>query len=126
MAILHLPDAFFLCAAPSRQELRTYDFPSDAQCKAIPYGIYDPVANHTFVNVGTSAATSEFAVASIRLWWQLYGMAHYQNAHHLLVEADAGGCNGHCPRLWKRELQRLADDIGLAITACHYPTGASK
>ena len=78
------------------------------------------------VSVGTQAATAEFAVASIRRWWEQMGRAGYPKAHHLLIEADAGGCNGYRPRLWKRELQRLANDTGLSITVCHYPSGASK
>lgn len=107
-------------------DVKTYDFPSEAQYKATPYGIYDSVTNLAFVNVGISAATPEFAVASIRRWWHRLGQVHYPHAHHLFIEADAGGCNGHRPRLWKRELQQLADNIGLAITVCHYPSGASK
>ena len=107
-------------------EVNVYDFPSDAECRATPYGVYDQQANHALVTVGTSAATPQFAVASIRTWWHSVGPAHYPDAHHLLVEADAGGCNGHRPRLWKRELQHLANETGLAITVCHYPSGASK
>jgi hypothetical protein len=107
-------------------EVNIYDFPSEAECRATPYGVYDQQANHALVGVGTSAATPQFAVASIRRWWDLFGNARYPDARHLLVEADAGGCNGHRPRLWKRELQRLADDTGLSVTVCHYPTGASK
>lgn len=107
-------------------EVNTYDFPSDADYKATPYGVYDSQANHALVSVGISAVTSQFAVASIRRWWVNFGRPRYPEAKHLLVEADAGGCNGHRPRLWKKELQQLADDTGLAITVCHYPTGASK
>lgn len=107
-------------------EVHTYDFPSDAECRATPYGVFDQQANHALVNIGTSAATPQFAVASIRRWWELFGKLRYPNAQHLLVEADAGGCNGHRPRMWKWELQQLANNIGLPITVCHYPTGASK
>lgn len=107
-------------------EVNTYDFPSEAEGKAIPYGIYDVQTNQGWVNVGTSAATPEFAVASIRAWWQRLGIIHYPQGHHLLIEADAGGCNGHRPRLWKYGLQQLANETGLTITVCHYPTGASK
>lgn len=106
--------------------VNTYDFPSDAECRATPYGVYDAAANHALVSVGTQAATAEFAVASIRRWWEQVGQVRYPKAHHLLIEADAGGCNGHRPRLWKRELQHLANDTGLSISVCHYPTGASK
>ncbi len=107
-------------------EVNTYDFPSEAECRATPYGVYDQQANHALVSVGTSAATPWFAVSSIRRWWDLFGNVRYPDARHLLVQADAGGCNGHRPRLWKRELQRLSDDTDLSITVCHYPTGASK
>lgn len=107
-------------------EVNVYDFPSEAQCKATPYGIYDHQANHALVRVGQSAVTSEFAVVSIRRWWKQLGARRYPKANHLLIEADAGGCNGHRTRLWKWELQQLADDMGLPITVCHYPSGASK
>lgn len=107
-------------------EVNTYDFPSEAEGKAIPYGVYDVQANQGWVNVGTSAATPEFAVASIRDWWQQVGIKRYPQGHHLLIEADAGGCNGYRPRLWKYGLQQLANETGLTITVCHYPTGASK
>lgn len=65
-------------------------------------------------------------MAAIRRWWEQAGGARYPHARHLLIEADAGGCNGHRPRLWKRELQQLANDTGLSLTVCHYPSGASK
>ena len=106
--------------------VNTYDFPSDAECRATPYGVYDQRANHALVSVGTQAATAQFAVAAIRRWWERVGAARYPQARHLLIEADAGGCNGHRPRLWKRELQQLANDTGLSLTVCHYPSGASK
>ena len=107
-------------------EVNVYDFPSDAAGKATPYGIYDHQANHALVTVGISAVTSELAVASIRHWWQQLGARRYPKATHLLIEADAGGCNGHRMRLWKWKLQQLADEIGFPITVCHYPSGASK
>lgn len=107
-------------------EVNTDDFPSEAEGKAIPYGIYDVQANHGWVNVGTRAATPEFAVASVRGGWQQVGIKRYSQKRHLLIEADAGGCNGHRPRLWKYGLQQLANETGLTITVCHYPTGASK
>ncbi len=106
--------------------VNAYDFPSEAECRATPYGVYDRRANHAVVSVGTHAATAQFAVAAIRRWWEQVGGARYPHARHLLIEADAGGCNGHRPRLWKRELQQLANDTGLSLTVCHYPTGASK
>lgn len=107
-------------------EVNVYDFLSEAACKATPYGIYDNQAKHALVRVGISAVTSEFAVASIRHWWKQFGARRYPKANHLLIEADAGGCNGHRIRLWKWKLQQLADEIGLPITVCHYPSGASK
>ena len=106
--------------------VNAYDFPSDAQCRATPYGIYDAQANHGLVRVGQSTVTAEFAVAAIRSWWQQFGRIRYPHAYHLLIEADAGGCNGHRTRLWKWELQKLADEIALPITVCHYPSAASK
>jgi len=107
-------------------EVNVYDFPSDAQGKATPYGIYDHQAKHALVRVGISAVTSEFAVASLRHWWKQFGARRYPKANHLLIEADAGGGNGYRVRLWKWELQQLTDDLGLPITVCHYPSGASK
>ena len=86
-----------------------YDFPRDASGKATPYGLYDQVANHAYVVVGMSAVTAAFAVACIRRWWATYGRERYPDAHHLMIECDGGGCNGHRPRLWKHELQQLAD-----------------
>ena len=112
------------CLAP--EAVNTYDFPSEAEGKATPYGIYDQAANHALVVVGISAITAAFAVACIRRWWETYGQERYPNSTHLLIECDAGGCNGHRPRLWKHELQKLCDETGLSITVCHYPTGASK
>lgn len=103
-----------------------YDFPSQAEGKAIPYGIYDAQAAQGWVNVGISAATPEFAVASITQWWQQVGQARYPSAQQLLIEADAGGCNDHRSRMWKYGLQQLANQTGLTITVRHYPTGASK
>lgn len=78
--------------------VNAYDFPSDAECRATPYGVYDPCANHALVSVGTAAATAQLAVASIRRWWESHGRVRYANARHLLIECDAGGCNGHRPR----------------------------
>ena len=107
-------------------EVSMYDFPGDAQCRAIPYGIYDIACKRGHVCVGTSADTSQFAVRSIRSWWKRSGQKHYPDATELLITADSGGSNGHRVRLWKRELQRWADDDSLTITVCHYPRGASK
>lgn len=106
--------------------VNAHDFPSDAMCRAIPYGVYDLTHNRGHVCVGTSADTSQFAVRAVRDWWRRFGRKRFPNKNHLLIEADSGGSNGCRPRLWKRELQRLANETGLTITVCHYPRGASK
>jgi hypothetical protein len=109
------------------QRVNVYDFRSQAEGIAIPYGIYDPRRNAGYVFVGTCADTAEFAVDAIVWWWQSFGQRHYPLAPELLVLADGGGSNGYRPRLWKYELQsRVADTLGLGVTVCHYPTGASK
>ncbi len=107
-------------------EVNAHDFPHDAACKAVPYGVYDLTHNAARIAVGTSGDTGEFAVAAIRSWWQASGRTLFPNRRRLLIEADAGGSNGCRPRLWKRALQEFADKTGLEITVCHYPTGASK
>lgn len=107
-------------------EVSAYDFPSDAECRAIPYGVYDVAHRQGHVSVGTSSDTPQFAVRSIRDWWKRSGATRYPDAKELLITADSGGSNGHRPRLWKRELQRWADEDGLTITVTHYPRGASK
>ena len=94
--------------------------------RASPYGIYDLFAGTGWVSVGVSADTSEFAVATLRRWWQTVGRAQYPSATKLLVTADCGGSNGHRVRLWKVELQRLADELGIGIQVCHFPPGTSK
>ena len=112
-----------------RQEKRTvnmYDFPSLAQGKAIPYGIYNIGHNQGFVSVGTSYNTAEFAAAAIRTWWLTIGKLLYPGQKNLLIQADGGGSNGYRSRVWKMGLQHLADEFGLIITVTHYPTGASK
>lgn len=104
-----------------------HDFEQDALGKAVPYGIYDLTYNRGYVYVGRSADTSEFAVEAIVRWWQEIGCQHYPHAAKILILADAGGSNGCRPRLWKRLLQeQFADKLGIEITICHYPTGASK
>lgn len=94
--------------------------------KAAPYGIYDIGINEGFVNVGTSSDTSEFAVYSIKQWWKRMGKKQYPEADKLLITADGGGSNGSRTKLWKTELQRLADETKLEITVCHFPPGTSK
>lgn len=104
-----------------------HDFEQDALGKAVPYGIYDLEHNHGYVYVGQSADTPQFAVEMIVRWWQEIGKNLYPNANKILILADAGGSNGCRPRLWKQQLQELlADPLGLTVTVCHYPTGASK
>ena len=106
--------------------VNTYDFPSIADGKAIPYGIYDINADTGFVSVGIDRDTAQFSVAAISAWWGQLGKERYPTATSLTITADCGGSNGNRTRLWKTELQRLADDTGLAITVCHLPPGTSK
>ncbi len=108
------------------EPVRVHDFAIPELGKAVPYGIYDVSANAGFVNVGISADTGEFSVASIRRWWYEIGAARYPDAKQLLINADCGGSNGARLRLWKRELQVLADELGIEITVCHVPPGTSK
>jgi hypothetical protein len=106
--------------------VQTHDFPNPKVGKAIPYGVYDLGRNEGWVNVGSDHDTASFAVESIRRWWRHMGRKAYPAADRLLVCADAGGSNGYRLRLWKVELQQLADETGLAITVCHFPPGTSK
>jgi transposase len=106
--------------------VNTHDFPSMASGKAIPYGVYDIASNEGFVNVGITAETAQLAVASIRAWWQDLGSERYPAANALVITADCGGGNGNRIRLWKTELQKLADETGLTIRVCHFPPGTSK
>ena len=94
--------------------------------KAIPYGIYDLVNDEGWVSVGDIADTAQFAVQAIRGWWEQMGRARFPDADRLLITADAGGSNGYRLRAWKVELARLAAEIGIPITVCHYPPGTSK
>jgi hypothetical protein len=106
--------------------VNVYDFLSLADGKAIPYGVYDLVHNRGFVNVGIDHDTAEFAVASIRRWWQQCGKALYPGQQHLLITADGGGSNGVRNRLWKQQLQAFATEEQLTITVAHYPPATSK
>ena len=108
------------------ERVNTHDFPAPSVPRAYPYGIYDLRRNTGFVNVGTDHDTATFAVASIRGWWRQTGRRLYPSATHLLITADGGGSNGYRLRLWKWELQRLADQTGLSIRVCHFPPGTSK
>ena len=103
-----------------------HDFPHQAIGKAIPYGVYDVADNTGFVNVGTDHDTPVFAVTSIGAWWNLIGRKRYPEAKELFIAADAGGSNGYRSRVWKAELQRLADKHGIAIHVSHLPPGTSK
>ena len=106
--------------------VNVYDFWFLAKGKAIPYGIYDVNMNHGFVNVGIDHNTSEFAVESIRQWWNNIGKRNYPNAKEILICADGGGSNASRSRLWKFYLQKFANETGLKITVCHFPPGTSK
>ena len=108
------------------EEVETYDFPSMAEGKGIPYGIYDMTRNQGWVSVGIDHDTAQFAVQSIRQWWNKMGKVVYPEATELLITADGGGSNGSRNRLWKQELQKLADETGLVISVCHFPPGTSK
>ena len=109
------------------EEVNDHDFAQDALGKAIPYGIYDLTHHRGFVYVGTSADTPQFAAEMIARWWQAQGQTDFPTASQILILADAGGSNGCRPRDWKQQLQaQLADQFGLEVTVCHYPTGASK
>ena len=112
--------------AGNPEPVRVYDFVDKALGKANPYGIYDPVANVGWVSVGVDHDTAEFAVETLRRWWEKMGRLRYPTATELLVNADGGGSNGTRVRLWKVALQRLADETGLRITVCHFPPGTSK
>jgi hypothetical protein len=108
------------------EPVRTHDFEDKELGKFAPYGVHDQGRNEGWVNVGTSHDTAEFAVNSIRQWWLRMGKAAYPDAKRLLITADAGGSNGYRLRLWKRELQKLADETGLDLSICHFPPGTSK
>ena len=112
------------CRQPT--PVNTYDFIADAQCRATPYALFDPQRNRGMVAVGTSADTARFASDCIERWWQQEGRQVYPQADQLLILADGGGSNGHRSRLWKSSLQEFSNRSGLALTVCHYPTGASK
>ena len=106
-------------------EVKVHDFIEEAG-RANPYGVYDIGADEGWVSVGTDHDTAAFAVQTIRRWWNVVGSRAYPNAQELLITADGGGSNGGRVRLWKLELQRLADEIGMPIRVCHYPPGTSK
>jgi transposase len=105
---------------------KTHDFPDKTLGKAIPYGIYDLSQNQGWVNVGIDHDTAEFAVESIRRWWQQWGQVQYRRSKHLMITADCGGSNGNRNRLWKLKLQEFADEFRLTLHVCHFPPGTSK
>ena len=102
------------------------DFAKKDLGKVIPYGVYDQTTNAGWVSVGIDHDTAEFAVETLRRWWRKMGSKVYPRAQRLLITADGGGSNGRRCRLWKVELQRWADEIGLRISVCHFPPGTSK
>jgi hypothetical protein len=107
-------------------QVRTHDFKDKELGHAIPYGVYDIQANEGMMSVGVTNDTSAFAVNSIRVWWQHLGRRRYPDATRLTITADGGGSNSSRTRLWKVELQKLANELGLAIRVCHFPPGTSK
>jgi transposase len=107
------------------EDVNVHDFVT-ADGKVAPYGVYDLHANDAWVSVGMSHDTAEFAVATIRAWWQEMGSVKYPRATSLLISADGGGSNGYRLRLWKLELQGLVDELGFPVTVCHLPPGTSK
>lgn len=108
------------------EEVKTHDFPDPELGKAIPYGVYDIHENEAWVSVGISHDTAEFAVASIRCWWEQMGRGRYGDPRRILLTADCGGSNSSRCRLWKVELQKWADETGIIVEVCHYPPGTSK
>jgi hypothetical protein len=106
--------------------VRVHDFKDQKLGHAIPYGVYDLACNEGWVSVGVDHDTAEFAVETIRRWWLEMGRQVHPRATELLITADAGGSNGSRLRLWKVALQKLADELGLRITVCHFPPGTSK
>jgi len=107
-------------------EVNVHDFQDKELGKVAPYGVYDLAANQGWVSVGINHDTAEFAVATIRKWWRHMGRRTYPDATKLLITADGGGSNGSRVKLWKFQLQRLADEIGMVIEVCHFPPGTSK
>lgn len=108
------------------EDVFSYDFPIKGLGRAIPYGIYDQGLNKGWVSVGTDNDTAEFAVETIRRWWDSMGKTCYANATKLLITADGGGSNGSRVKLWKTELQKFANEIRMNISVCHFPPCTSK
>ncbi len=106
--------------------VKVHDFPDPNLPKASPYGVYEISTNTGWVSVGTEHDTAEFAVETIRRWWLSMGRINHPNAKKLLIMADGGGSNGSRNKLWKTELQKLADELSMEISVCHFPPGTSK
>jgi transposase len=115
-----------LCPQGDPELVRVHDFVIPELGKVAPYGVYDVTHNLGWVNVGIDHDTAAFAVASIRRWWQRMGQPRYPRAQQVLITADGGGSNGSRVRLWKIELQKLADETGLEISVCHLPPATTK
>jgi len=114
------------CKKKKPNEVNVYDFVDKKLGKVAPYGVYDIVQNKGWVNVGISSDTAEFAVESIRTWWQEMGKPIYPKAKEIFITADGGGSNGSRVRLWKLELQKLANELNIKIHVSHFPPGTSK
>jgi len=108
------------------EKVKVHDFVDPDLGRAIPYGVYDLATNSGWVSVGVDHDTSSFAVETIRCWWSSMGSQRYPTAERLLITADGGGSNGARVRLWKVELQKLADELGIPISVSHFPPGTSK
>ena len=115
-----------LCRKKEPEKVKVYDFPSDAEGKAIPYGVYDLTKNKGWVSIGIDHDTAEFAANTIKTWWTKMGKSCYPNAQKLLITADGGGSNSSRSRLWKKELQKLSNETGLQLEVCHFPPATSK
>ena len=114
------------CRIKEPEKVKVYDFPSDAEGKAILYGVYDMIQNMGWVSVGVDHDTAEFAVETIKRWWIKMGKPFYPDAKKILITADGGGSNSSRSRLWKKELQKLSNETGLIIEVCHFPPATSK
>src|SRR5690606_11097200 len=108
------------------EDVNVHDFADKEKGKVAPYGLYDLQSNEAGVSVGISHDTAEFAVETIRTWWNELGQQRYPEATSLVITADGAGSNGYRLRLWKLEVQGLVDELGFPITVCHLPPGTSK
>jgi hypothetical protein len=114
-------------ASPGRPELvNIHDFLDPKLSGAVPYRVYDITNNVGWVSVGSDHDAASFAVDAIRRWWRIMRKKRHPKAKRLMITADGGGSTGYLVRLWKIELQKLADDLKLSLTVCHLPPGASK